>query len=269
MSIVAAIQMTSTPDVSANLAAAARLIGEAAEGGARLVALPENFYQMGSSETDKLALRELDGRGPLQDVLAGLASRHGVWIVGGTLPLVGDDPARVRAACVVYDDRGERVARYDKIHLFDVVVADSQGQYRESATVEPGTQVVVVDTPFGRLGLSVCYDVRFPELFRAMQAQGAELFTVPAAFTAVTGRAHWETLLRARAVENLAWVLAPAQAGHHPNGRETYGDSLVCDPWGQVLARRAQGEGVVLATLDRERQRQLRRSFPCLEHRRL
>lgn len=269
MPIVAAIQMCSVPEVAANCAAAERLIAAAAAAGAELVALPENWFQMGHADTDKLALAEAEGHGPLQDFLAAQARRHGVWVLGGTLPLHGEEPGRVCAASLLFDARGHIGARYDKVHLFDVDVDDATGAYRESATVEPGERIVVADTPCGRLGFSVCYDLRFPELFRAMSAAGAELFVVPAAFTAVTGRAHWEVLLRARAIENLAWVLAPAQCGTHPGGRETHGDSLVVEPWGEVIARRASGEGIVLAEIDLERGRRLRAEFPCLDHRRL
>jgi nitrilase len=229
--------------------------------------LPENFALMGRRESDKLALREQEGHGPLQDFLAEQAARHHLWLVGGTLPLQGRDAERTRASCLVYDDQGRRVARYDKLHLFDVQVVDSGERYQESASIEPGDQAAVVDTPFGRLGLAVCYDLRFPELFRALLAQGMELLALPAAFTAATGKAHWETLLRARAIENLCYGIAAAQGGRHSNGRETYGDSLIVDPWGVVLARLATGPGVVLADLDRDRLRHIRQQFPALQHR--
>lgn len=269
MSRVAAVQMASGPNVSANLSEAERLIGLAAKAGARLVVLPENFAIMGMQEHDKVRLAEPEGNGPIQQFLADQSARHGVWLVGGTIPLQAQDRNKVRAACVVYDDKGQRVGRYDKIHLFDVQLAETGDQYQESDTIEAGDQVVVLDTPFGRLGLAVCYDVRFPELFRSMHDQGVELIALPAAFTAITGRAHWEALMRARAIENLCFVIASAQGGYHVNGRETHGDSMIIDPWGAVLDRLPGGSGVVTAELDLERLRSVRRTFPALTHRRL
>ena len=267
--IVAALQMTSGAEVGANLATAARLAESAVARGARVLVLPENFAFMGLRDADKLAVAEADGHGPIQDALAGLARRLGAWIVGGTLPIATAEGARVAAACLVFDAAGERVARYDKIHLFDVDVPGRDERYRESAFVAPGAAPVVLDTPAGRLGLAVCYDMRFPELFRAMTAQGAEWFVVPSAFTVPTGRAHWETLLRARAIENLAFVVAAAQWGRHQNGRETWGDSLLIDHWGAVLARLPEGEGVVCADLDLAAQQEARTRFPAIAHRRL
>ncbi len=266
---VAAVQMASGPNVSANLNEAGRLISRAVDAGAELVVLPENFALMGMSEQDKVAARESEGSGPIQDFLAEQADKHRVWIVGGTVPLATADPGRVRAACLVFDERGRRRARYDKMHLFDVQIEESGEQYDESATIEPGTRPVVVDTPFGRLGLAVCYDLRFPELFREMAADGAELFALPAAFTALTGAAHWEVLVRARAVENLAYVVAAAQGGYHVNGRETHGDSMVVDPWGRILDRLPRGSGFVIGEVDLENVRRTRRNFPVLEHRRI
>ena len=264
---LAAVQMTSGDDVDANLREADRLIGLAAAAGASLVVLPENFALMAADEHAKVRLREPDGDGPLQAFLADAAARHRVWLVGGTLPLASEDPRRVRAACLLHDDRGQRVARYDKIHLFDVALPSGE-RYAESETVAPGTAPVVVDTPFGRLGLAVCYDLRFPELFRAMLGDGMELLALPAAFTATTGRAHWETLLRARAIENLCYVVASAQVGHHPGGRETHGHSLVIDPWGSVRDCLAAGAGVASAPCDLEWLANTRRTFPALDHRR-
>jgi len=266
---VAAIQMTSGTSVAANLAEAERLIREAAAGGAGLVVLPETFAMMGQRPEDQLALRETDGAGPLQSFLARVAAQVRVWLVGGTIPLAAVDPDRVRAACLVFDDRGRRVARYDKIHLFDVCVPGADEQYRESATIESGDQVVVIDSPWGRLGVAVCYDLRFPELFRRMQDAGLEVLALPAAFTARTGQAHWETLVRARAIENLAFVVAAGQWGVHGNGRETFGHSLVVDPWGGVLAALPRGCGCVVSDLDRDFQGAVRRQFPALAHRRL
>lgn len=264
----AAIQMTSGPEVVPNLAAAETLIAAAAAAGAGLVVLPENFALMARSDAERLSAAEDDGRGPIQDFLAAIARRHRLWLVGGTLPVKAQQPKRVRAACLLYDDRGRHVARYDKMHLFDVTLSNGE-QYRESAVFEPGAEVVVADTPFGKLGLAVCYDLRFPELFRAMLDRGAEIFAVPSAFTALTGRAHWEVLVRARAIENLAWVIAAAQGGRHANGRETHGHSMVVSPWGEVLARRENGAGMALAECDAARQREMRAQLPSLQHRKL
>lgn len=269
MQIVAAVQMVSGPDLSANLEQAAQLISAAAEQGAKLIVLPENFAHMGMAETDKLGLSEQPGHGPIQTFLSAQAKHHGVWLVGGTLPMASHSPQQVRAACLVFDDQGQQVARYDKIHLFDVSINETNETYRESDTIEPGDQLVVVETPFGRMGLAVCYDLRFPEMFRAMGKSGVDLLVIPAAFTAATGRAHWEVLLRARAVENLCYVVAAGQGGRHLNGRETFGDSMIVDPWGKVLTRLEQGAGVVTATLDLTVIERLRRNFPALQHRRL
>ncbi len=269
MNRVAAIQMASGPNVNANLLEAARLLKKASDAGAELAVLPENFAMMGMSEFDKLKIREADGEGPLQDFLAEQASKLGLWLVGGTIPLAGHDPDRVNAACLLFDDSGKRVARYDKIHLFDVKITESDERYNESESIEPGSKVVVVDTPFGKLGLAVCYDLRFPGLFRLMSEAGAELFALPSAFTAITGKAHWHTLVRARAIENLSYVIAAAQGGYHANGRETYGHSMVVDPWGIVLDELPRGSGVVVAEVKRDRLGDLRRSFPVLEHRKL
>lgn len=271
MPIAAVLQMTSAASVEANLATARTLLEQARAGGAALALLPENFSIMGRSESDKLEVAEELGEGPIQAFLARTANELGMWIVGGTIPVkVADEPRRVAAASLVFDERGRFAGRYDKIHLFDVDIPDREERYRESATIAPGAGMTVVSTPIGHVGLSVCYDMRFPELFRALQAQGAEVLSVPSAFTAPTGRAHWELLLRARAVENLCFVLAAAQGGHHENGRETYGDSLIVDPWGQVLARVAEpGPGVALAEIDLTLQADLRTRFPVLTHRRL
>ena len=266
---VAAIQMTSGPDVAANLAVADQLVGEAADAGAVVVVLPENFAIMGLREADKLRASETDGSGPIQDAMAALAARRGVWIVAGTIPIKVPGEMRVAAASVVFDAGGARVARYDKIHLFDVDIPGRDESYRESANNRPGSEIVVVDTPAGKLGLSVCYDIRFPELFRRMSAAGATWFAVPAAFTVPTGEAHWEPLLRARAIENLCAVVASAQVGRHANGRDTYGHSLIIDHWGRILAERAAEPGIVVAELDLAAQAETRRSFPALQNRRL
>jgi len=266
---VAAIQMASGPNVNANLIEAARLITMAADAGAELVVLPENFAIMGLSEFDKIKIRETDGQGSIQDFLSEQAAKHGVWLVGGTVPLAAHDPDKVRSASLLIDDQGKRVARYDKIHLFDVELPDNGERYVESETIEEGDQVVVVDTPFGRLGLAICYDLRFPELFRQMADQGVDIIAIPSAFTAITGKAHWETLVRARAIENLSYVIAAAQGGYHVNGRETHGDSMIVDPWGRMLDRLPSGSGFVLAELDMGNLESTRRNFPVLEHRRM
>lgn len=262
------VQMASGPQVQANLLEAGRLLGEAAAEGARLAVLPENFSHMGQAEADKLEVAEDPGQGPVQDFLSETARRLGLWIVGGTIPLRGTDPNRVRAASLVFDDHGEQVGRYDKIHLFDVVVPETEERYAESETIEPGDTVTVMDSPFGRLGVAVCYDLRFPELFRVMLDQGVELLVLPSAFTANTGKAHWEVLLRARAIENLVFVAAAGQGGFHVNGRETHGHSVVIDPWGRVMVDKGRGAGVAVAEIDLERVRGARRNFPSGEHRR-
>jgi len=259
----AVVQMVSTPRVDENLAAAAKLVARAAEKGARLVVLPEYFCILGMRDSDKVAVREKDGAGPIQEFLSATARRHGVWLVGGSVPLESADPGKVRNSCLVYDLDGRRVARYDKIHLFGLELGAER--FDEARTIEPGTESCAIDSPFGRIALSVCYDVRFPELYRALAPM--DIILVPSAFTATTGRAHWETLLRARAIENLAWVLAPAQGGRHPNGRETHGHSMVVDPWGKIVAERAAGPGVVMADIDPEIQAKLRKSLPALTHR--
>ena len=269
MSVVACVQMASGPNIGANLLEAERLIEEAVSQQAQLVVLPENFALMGKTEHDKVAEREQDGQGPMQEFLAEQSARHGIWLVGGTIPMVAQDENKVRAACLVFDDKGRQVARYDKIHLFDVELVDSGDQYNESETIESGDKVVVIDTPFGRMGLSVCYDLRFPELFRQQLAAGMEIVVLPSAFTAITGRAHWEVLVRARAIENLCYVIAPDQGGYHLNGRETHGHSMIVDPWGTVLNSLARGPGVVCADVELERLNSARRNFPSIEHRRL
>ncbi len=259
---VAAIQMASGPNVSANLQEAARLIELAAATGARIIALPEYFAIMGMKDTDKVAAREHDGNGPIQAFLAAEARRHKVWIVGGSVPLEAGVPDKVRNACLVYNQAGERVARYDKIHLFGFEMG--QERYSEERTIEPGKSVCTVESPYGKLGISVCYDLRFPELYRAMG--DVDLIRVPSAFTETTGKAHWETLIRARAIENLAYVVAPAQGGYHVNGRETHGHTMIVDPWGVVLDRLPRGSGVVVAGVNPTYQAKIRRSLPALAH---
>jgi nitrilase len=263
---IAALQMVSTPDVARNLDAAASLIDEAARGGAQLVALPEYFCLLGRRDTDKLAVAEADGSGPIQQLLADSARRAKVWLVGGTLPLRTRDPQRVRNSCCVYGPDGSRVARYDKIHLF--AYDNGQEQYDEGRVLEAGDAPVAFAAEGMRIGLSVCYDLRFPELYRALGRPPCDLLCVPSSFTYTTGRAHWELLLRARAVENQCYVIAPAQGGVHENGRRTWGHSMIVDPWGEVLTQRDEGAGVVLAELDRTRIDAVRRQLPALSHRR-
>ena len=269
MSVVAAIQMASGPNVKANLEEAEKLIKTAVQQEAKLVVLPENFAIMGMSEVDKVAIAEKAGEGPIQQFLSQQANKHGIWIVGGTVPIEASTTGKVYSASQLYNDSGEMVARYDKLHLFDVMLEDSNESYNESETIEAGDDVVVVDTPFGKLGMAVCYDLRFPELFRAMTDVGMEICVLPSAFTSLTGRAHWESLLRARAIENLCYMIAPDQGGYHKNGRETYGDSMIIDPWGVVLNRLPHGTGVVVSDIDLEKLRKTRENFPALKHRRL
>jgi deaminated glutathione amidase len=266
-SIVAAVQMCSGNDRDANLATAGRLLQLAAERGARVALLPENFSLMAARDVERRAHAEADGVGPVQEMLARTAARLGIWIIAGSVPITQASGERNAQACLVYDATGVRVARYDKIHLFDVELPDRAERYRESATMAPGDKVVVVDTPAGRLGLSICYDLRFPELYRRLQAAGAQWLIVPAAFTATTGAAHWEPLLRARAIENLCYVVASAQYGTHPSGRQTWGHSLIVDYWGRILTQLPDGEGVVTAAVDLDAQAEARRKFPALTHR--
>ncbi len=260
---VAAIQMASGPYVAANLSEAERLIEIAANQGARLVVLPEYFAIMGLKETDKVAVREEEGKGPIQSFLAKMAKKHKIWLVGGSIPLVSNFPNKVRNSCLVFDDKGQLAARYDKIHLFGLDLGNEH--YHEEKTIESGDAIKVVDTPFGRIGLSICYDLRFPELYRAMK--DVNIIVVPSAFTDTTGRAHWETLIRARAIENLSYVIASAQGGYHLSGRETHGNSMIVDPWGVILDRLPRGSGVVISTINRQYQASLRKSLPALKHR--
>ncbi|MCI1013607.1 MULTISPECIES: carbon-nitrogen hydrolase family protein [Herbaspirillum] len=262
---VAAIQMVSTPEVQENFASAARLVAQAAEQGAQLVLLPEYWPLLGRHERDKLAHAEDDGTGPIQAFMQTLARQHQIWLVGGTLPLQSADPDKVLNTSLVYDPQGQRVARYDKIHLFNFV--RGQESYDEARTIEHGGEVRSFEAPFGRVGLSVCYDLRFPELYRAMGE--CALIVMPAAFTYTTGRAHWELLLRARAVENQCYVLASAQGGEHVNGRRTWGHSMLVDPWGEIVSVLPEGEGLVIGDIDPHRLQYVRESLPALRHRKL
>jgi deaminated glutathione amidase len=269
MGKVAAIQMTSSHIVADNLAAAGVLLREAKDLGADIACLPENFSFIGLRDADKLQVAEADGAGAVQSFLSESARKLKMWILGGTIVIRGDTPSRVANSSLLIDAAGTRVARYDKIHLFDVAIPGRDEQYRESTHVMPGREPVIADTPVGKLGLSVCYDMRFPELYRDLVSRGAEWLAMPAAFTVPTGRAHWETLLRARAIENLCYVVAPAQAGTHTSGRETYGDSLIVDYWGQVLSRLAKGTGVITAEIDLAKEAETRARFPALDNRQL
>lgn len=266
----AAVQMISAPEISPNLVTAARLIAEAADQGARLVALPEYFPIIGPSDATRLLAREAEGCGPLQDFLAAAAQRHKIWLVGGSIPLAAANPDKLLNSCLVFDPSGQRVARYDKIHLFGF--SKGAETYDEAQTIEagpatPATFDMTIDGETIRVGLGICYDLRFPELFRAMGA--VDLIILPAAFTDTTGRAHWEILLRARAIENQCYVLASAQGGEHPTGRRTHGNSMIIDPWGEILARLDKGEGIVQAALETGRIAEIRGSLPALQHRRL
>ena len=261
--LIAAVQLVSGPRVADNLAAAAHGVAEAAAQGARSVALPEYFPIMGMAEGDKVKVREVDGHGPIQEFLAATAKQHGIWLIGGSIPLEAKDAAKVMNSTVVYDPTGQRVARYDKIHLFGF--QKGLERYDEAASIEAGSEPVAFDTPYGRIGLSICYDLRFPELYRRLAP--VDLIVVPAAFTETTGRAHWEILLRARAIENQCYVLAVGQGGKHENGRETHGNSMIVDPWGTIVDRKLKGPGVVLGLLDHGCIAETRANLPALKHR--
>ena len=267
----AAIQMASGPNLDANLLEAKRLIRAAANDGASLIVLPENFAFMGQRCSEMVSVAEPAGEGQIQEFLSKQAKEHKVWIVGGTTPIISPGHTRIRSACLVYNDMGELAGRYDKIHLFDVQIVDDEidEEYSESKAIEPGDSTLVLDTPFGKLGIAICYDLRFPELFRELIDQGAEIIALPAAFTAATGKAHWEALVRARAIENLSFLLASAQGGFHVSGRETYGNSMIIDPWGTTLGKLERGTGFVSATLDSDFLKSTRSNFPSLSHRRL
>ena len=260
---VAGIQMASSPQVGSNLTEAERLIAIAAGQGAKIVVLPEYFCIMGVKDIDKVAVRETAGDGPIQRFLAKMAKKYKTWLIGGTVPIISNYPNKVRNSCLVFNDKGVQVARYDKIHLFGLDLGTEH--YHEENTIESGNEVVVVETPYGKIGLSICYDLRFPELYRAMGE--VDIIVVPSAFTETTGRAHWEPLIRARAIENLCYVIAPAQGGYHLSGRETHGNSMIVDPWGVVLDRLPRGSGVVIASINRDYQASLRKSLPALKHR--
>ena len=265
----AAIPMNSGDDVSANCRAVSRLLDQASADGAKLAVLPENFAAMSSNEAVRVRIAEVDGSGPIQSTLADAAARNGMWVVGGTIPIRSEDPARPFASCCIYDEHGDRVGRYDKIHLFDVGIPGGDETYRESANTEAGAQDLVLATPWGRLGIGVCYDLRFPELFRRMCSKGMDFLALPAAFTVSTGIVHWQSLVLARAIENLCYVVTAAQTGSHPGGRRTYGHSMIVDPWGDIMKDSGESTKIISAPVDFDRLAELRRKFPVLAHRRL
>lgn len=262
---LAGIQMISGPRVADNLTTAGRLIEQAVEQGAQLVALPEYFPIIGAADADRVRAREAFGDGVIQSWLAATAKRHGIWLFAGSIPLEASVQDKMRNSSLAYNPQGECVARYDKIHLFGFRKGDEA--YDESAFIEAGDTQVAVDTPFGRVALSICYDLRFPELYRGLGP--VDLILMPAAFTDTTGRAHWEVLLRARAIENQCYLLAIGQGGRHENGRLTHGNSMVVDPWGEILDRKLKGPGLVIADLDHDRIAEIRTSLPALAHRRM
>ena len=264
MARVAVLQMTSTADIKQNLSVLESYCEKAQATGVQLIVLPENMAFMGMNPTDKLHIAETLGQGIIQEALSQLAGRYGLWVIAGSIPLKSETQ-RVKASCIVYDAQGAYVTHYDKIHLFDARVSNDEA-HQESLTILPGDRLVVVDTPVGRVGLSICYDLRFPELYRQLVLQGADIFTIPSAFTQVTGEAHWEALIRARAIENLCYVLAPNQGGVHVNGRHTYGHSIIVDPWGTILGQQEDGPGLVVADIDLQRLRQVRSQFPTNDH---
>lgn len=264
MASVAILQMVTSSSIKENLHGLHAYFEQAKALGAALIVLPENFAFMGMNEKDKLTVAETYGMGEIQQAIHVLAKQHCLWVIAGTIPIKHSNH-QVKASCLVYDDHGVCVARYDKIHLFDVTVSEHE-THQESLTIQRGQDIVVVDTPIGRVGLSVCYDVRFPELYRQLVMKGAEILSIPSAFTSATGMAHWEILLRARAIENLCYVVAANQGGLHQNGRTTYGHSMIIEPWGKIIAEHPSGPGLLVADIDLDRVRQLRHQFPCHEH---
>lgn len=269
MSKIAAIQLSSTNNLNENLAITEKLISESASNGAQLIVLPEMFAIMGEKATDKVAVAEKYGDGKIQSFLSRCATQYNAWIVGGTIPIQCNDENKVRAACIVYNNNGDAVARYDKIHLFDVTVSETES-YRESDTTEPGDSIVVIDTPVGKLGLAVCYDVRFPALFTELLNRGAEIIALPSAFTVKTGQAHWHLLTRARAVDTFCYVIGSAQVGTHANGRQTYGHTLIVEPWGTIVSEIAEpNPGVVYAEIDLNKLHSTRKSIPVFHHRKI
>lgn len=266
---VAAIQMTSSQEVNRNLETTAKLIQDAATTGAKLIVLPEMFLLMGTTESEKFRIAESPGKGKVQDFLANLAAKHGIWLIAGTMPILKPHQPKLLASCLIYNDTGTQIAHYNKLHLFDVVVPSSEESYQESSNISPGNSIVIVDTPFGRLSVAVCYDLRFPELFRIMFKHGVEIIAVPAAFTVPTGKAHWEILLRARAIENFSYLIGACQGGSHSAHRKTYGHSMIVNPWGEIMACLPEGEGFITAEIDREKLLKIREDMPVLSHSRI
>ena len=270
MANFAAIQMASGPNVDANLSEALRLIKDAAKEGAELIVLPENFAHMGMEDKDIFTIAEDENHpGQIFNFLSNTAKKLGVWLLGGTVPIKSSTEDKIISAAILFNADGEQVGRYDKIHLFDVDLSEASGSYNESAFTQAGNKLVVVDSPFGKLGLGICYDIRFPEMFRRMEKQGMQILLLPSSFTAITGKAHWEILNRSRAIENLCYVVASAQGGFHVNGRETHGDSMIVNPWGQIIEHLPKGSGYIIADLDLKQLNKTRKNFPVLEHRKL
>jgi deaminated glutathione amidase len=270
MAKFAAIQMASGPNVSANLSETLRLIKNAAKEGAELIVLPENFSHMGMEDKDILAIAEDEKQpGEILTFLTTTAKKLGIWILGGTIPLKANSDDKIISAAILFNAKGEQVCRYDKIHLFDVDLSEERGSYNESAYTQGGNELIVADTPFGKLGIAICYDLRFPEMFRRLEKLGMQILLLPASFTAITGKAHWKILNCARAIENLCYVVSSAQGGYHVNGRETHGNSMIINPWGQVMDHLPKGSGFVIADIDIKQLNETRQNFPVLEHRRL
>ena len=265
MSLIAAVQMASSNNVSTNLEKAGYLIAEAAKKGAKCVVLPEEFATLGLTATEKMRLAEPYGHGPIQSYLSLTAKKHQLWVVGGTIPLQSTQTQKIFSSCLVWDSQGMCVGRYDKIHLFDVIISEKE-TYKESACIQSGDRICVLPTPFGKIGIAICYDIRFPELFRAMALTDVQIFILPSAFTVNTGKMHWEVLLRARAIENLCYMVASNQVGIRYSGHGTFGNSMIISPWGEILAHLEKEEGVILANLDLEKWAQCRQQFPVLDH---
>ena len=264
---VGCVQIASGPNIEANLSEVSRHIADAKENGANIVILPENFAMMAEKDIFYLDIQEDLGSGRIQDFISNEAKKHEIWIVAGTIPIKTNIKNKVLSTCIVYDDAGKIVSHYSKMHLFDVNIPDTNDEYRESDTFLNGEDVVTLDTPFCKIGLSICYDLRFPELFRKLSEKNAQLICLPAAFTYQTGKAHWEFLIKSRAIENLAYLAASAQGGYHVSGRETYGNSMIINPWGEALNIMKKKSGVIVSEIDINAQEKLRSSFPCLEHR--
>ncbi|MBF0264100.1 MAG: carbon-nitrogen hydrolase family protein [Gammaproteobacteria bacterium] len=262
--------MASGPNVSANLSEAERLIKMSVESGAELVVLPENFALMGMKDLDTLKIAEdINNPGEILEFLSNTAKYFGIWLLGGTVPIKTNDTSKILSASILFNDKGEQVARYDKIHLFDMDLSESSGAYHESSFTKAGSDIITIDSPFGKLGIAICYDIRFPELFRKMTKSGMQILLLPSSFTAITGQAHWEILNRSRAIENLCYVVTSAQGGYHVNGRETYGHSMIVSPWGKILDQLNSGSGFVIADVDKNFVEETRNNFPVLEHRKL